>query len=345
MNYVGKRRKYTKLFLKALKIALGSSAAIYLAMILGLDYEISAGTITLLTILTTKWETVKLSLFRVITLCFTIAVAWLVFTHIDNEWAAYGIFVFLVVIVCELPGWGATLSVNAVIGAHFLTSLEFDRAFIINESLLVLIGITMAVILNLFHDNRNFKKELVAHMRLVERRLKGVLAELAVYLTDTKGEENVWEDIRDLEARLKQYIRDACEYQDNTFLSHPGYYIDYFQMRAQQCSVLHNLHQEAKKIRNMPVQAKVVADYMRYLSEYIIEVNSPVRQIKRLEDIFAGMKEEPLPETREEFESRAILYHILMDLEDFLVLKKRFVEGLSGRQWEIYWKSAAKEDT
>ena len=42
--------------------------------------------------------------------------------------------------------------------------------------------------------------------------------------------------------------------------------------------------------------------------------------------------------TREEFESRALLYHILMDLEEFLMFKKRFVEGLDGKTLERYWK-------
>jgi len=39
------------------------------------------------------------------------------------------------------------------------------------------------------------------------------------------------------------------------------------------------------------------------------------------------MKEEPLPVSRTEFESRAVLYHILMDLEDFLQEKKRFIHN------------------
>ena len=39
------------------------------------------------------------------------------------------------------------------------------------------------------------------------------------------------------------------------------------------------------------------------------------------------MKEEPLPETREEFENRAILYHVLMDLEDFLLIKQHYLEN------------------
>ena len=50
------------------------------------------------------------------------------------------------------------------------------------------------------------------------------------------------------------------------------------------------------------------------------------------------MKQQPLPVTREEFESRAILYHILMDLEEFLIAKKRFVEELDDVKLETYWK-------
>ena len=49
------------------------------------------------------------------------------------------------------------------------------------------------------------------------------------------------------------------------------------------------------------------------------------------------MKKEGLPVNREEFESRAVLYHILMDLEEFLVFKQRFVKGLNERQKREYW--------
>ena len=43
-------------------------------------------------------------------------------------------------------------------------------------------------------------------------------------------------------------------------------------------------------------------------------------------ELFKQMENEPLPETRVEFESRACLYHVLMDLEDFLLIKKRYLE-------------------
>ena len=149
---------------------------------------------------------------------------------------------------------------------------------------------------------------------------------------------NLWDDIILLEKELQGFVLEAYEYQENTFHSHPVYYIDYFEMRSDQCHVLHNLHYEVKKIRYIPKQARVVAEYMLYLADYVVERNVPSAQMEKLEGIFRDMKKEELPKSREEFENRAILYHILMDMEEFLVYKQRFVRSLDERQKKLYWK-------
>lgn len=340
--------KNRKILLLAVKIAIGSSAAIYIAQLLGLEYAISAGTITLLTLMTTKWETVKLSVFRLITFVLTILLAWMTFTHIKSIWIGYGVFIFFVVFFAEVLGWRATISVNSVIGAHLLTSHDFGMAFVENEFMLVLIGIVIAFLLNLFQNNHRHKKDIIADMRYTEQRLQAILCRLSEYLsgTDTGGktDENgavvtgsLWDEIIRLEKELQDFILEAYEYQENTFHSHPVYYIDYFEMRSDQCHVLHNLHYEVKKIRAIPKQAHVVAEYMQYLSGYVVERNVPSAQMERLEEIFRDMKKEELPKSREEFENRAILYHILMDMEEFLIYKQRFVKALDEKQKKMYW--------
>ena len=47
--------------------------------------------------------------------------------------------------------------------------------------------------------------------------------------------------------------------------------------------------------------------------------------------------------SHEEFESRAELYHVLMDLEEFLLYKKRFVEEIDETQFRIYWQKEILE--
>lgn len=332
------RKELKRLLFHTAKIAVGSSAAIFTAELLHLEYAALAGSIALLTLVTTKWETLWLSAFRVITFLASASVAWLMFSYIRSEWVAYGAFIFILVLVSELLGQKATISINAVIGTHFLSTRDFSPAFLKNEFFLVLIGISIAILLNLYHNNSSRKKEIISNMRITEQQLQMILKEMAFYLQNQEQEKDVWEDVGSLNEQLRRYLENAYEYQNNTFQSHPAYYIDYFEMRIKQCSVLYSLHDEMKKIRTMPEQAQRIAQYILYVADHVTEVNVPAPQLERLEEIFAEMKKELLPVTREEFEGRAMLYHILMDLEEFLISKECFVNALEERQLERYWR-------
>lgn len=83
--------KIGKIIFQAAKIAVGSCGAISIAMALNLEYATTAGIITLLSIVPTKWDTLKLSMYRVITFLLSVIVAWTFFQHMDSEWLAYGL--------------------------------------------------------------------------------------------------------------------------------------------------------------------------------------------------------------------------------------------------------------
>ena len=332
--------KYRKILLLSVKIGLGSSIAILIAQALQLEYAVSAGTVTLLTLMTTKWETLKLSVSRFITFAITILLAWMIFSYANYPWVAYGILLTLVVFIAETFGLRATISVNSVVAAHLVSNQDFSLAGIRNELLLVLIGVVIAIILNLFHLNTTHQRQIVSDMRDTENKLQSILVELAAYLSGNEMQEKVWDNICALEEQIEDYTQSAREYQDNTFQSHPEYYISYFEMRHKQCHILLYLHDDLVKILTIPKQAAVIAEYLLYLADFVIEINSPDRQIDRLNNIFADMKNEELPKTREEFENRAILYHILMDIQDFLMCKADFVKNLDSRQLHLYWKNS-----
>ena len=110
-------------------------------------------------------------------------------------------------------------------------------------------------------------------------------------------------------------------------------------MRLSQCRILHSLQDQMRRIRTVPEQARLVSDYILYLTGYVVEMNVPQKQLLRLQEIFRDMEQADLPRTREEFEGRAILYHILMDLEEFLHAKQRFVEAMDPAVKKIYWEN------
>ncbi len=78
---------------------------------------------------------------------------------------------------------------------------------------------------------------------------------------------------------------------------------------------------------------------MLYLAGNITEYNNPQEQLVRLKELIEHIKDEELPATREEFESSALLFHIFMDIEDFLLYKKHFIDNLDKTQKKHYWKA------
>ena len=313
----GKRQTIKRLMLAA-KIAVGSSIAIYVAELLELQFSASAGIVTLLTLVTTKRGTIKLALARF---------SWMTFIPFRSEWLAFGIFIFLTVLMCQMSDWMATLSVNAVIGTHFLTTLDFSPSFFLNEFLLVFIGSSIAFVLNLFHHNRSQEEHLREKMAYTEEQMQFIFGEVAAYLSNKAMEVDVWGHVTRLEGAIREYIKEAYEYQENSFRSDPEYYIDYFEMRMDQCKTLYNLHSGMWWLRIVPDQAEPLADYMLYLAEHVTELNVPEPQLERLEEMLEELGKGPLPADREELEGRAILYHIMKSIEDFLLVKKRFVDA------------------
>lgn len=338
-----KKLKARKIFLVSVKIGIGASLAIYIAERLQLQYYASAGIIALLSILTTKWGTLKLSLLRIITFIASVAACWIIFQYIEGDWVGFGLVLFLMIGICEWLGLRSTVSVNAVIATHFLATQDFSKEFILNEFMLVVIGIVIAFVLNLFQGNVGHRKAIINHMRYTEQKLQENLEQLACYLSGESVEGSIWKDIIALEKKLRNFTEEAYEYQNNTWHFHPSYYIDYFEMRTKQYNILHNLHYEIKKIRTMPLQAAIVADYIRYLKQYVTEMNDPKEQLERLHQTIEDIKKEHFPQTWEEFEGKAKMYHILMDLEEFMIFKKRFVESLNEKQLRIYWNADHKE--
>ena len=288
--------------------------------------------------MTTKWETFKLSFLRLVTYAFAAAICFCVFMLIPSKWVEFGVFLFIIVLVGEGMGWRSTLSVNAVIGTHFLVSQDFSYQFFLNELLLIVIGIVIAILFNLIHINDMHEQGIIKAMRHVEHQMKLILEELAGYLEKKSTGATVWEDLKKLEAELEEYMELAYEYQHNTFVSHPSYYIEYFEMRLMQCGTLHNLHSEMKRMRNMPKQADIVADYILKLTYHVTEMNNPKIQMEELEELVEHIVNGEVPATKEEFMSQAELYHTLMDLEEFLMYKKRFVDSISETQFNVYWK-------
>lgn len=317
-----------RMFLYAVKIGVGSALSILIAEYLGLNFAASAGIITLLTISTTRTETLKLCFRRLST--FALAAVMMVVADFlpISDWLIFGLVLILLTFLLNLADLMATLSVNAVFLTHLMGIEKITLQDIFNELMLLLIGLAIAVCINHFQDLRGQQRYVDFCVASTERAFQEVFGQLSDYLQNSDSNNHVWDHVIDLERRLEDYLQVAFQYQENLLSGDNSYYVKYFEMRIQQCAVLHNLHYEIKKIRKMDMDAQLMVEFFDFARGHLTDFEEPTNQLQKLEGLIQEIQE-VVPQSREDFIEKSRMYHILMDLEEFFMFQKRFVSAMA----------------
>lgn len=321
--------------LKMVKIAIGSVISIFLADMMGLSYSTSAGIITLLTIQDTSRETIAISAKRIGAFLVATVLSYVVFQFFGYHVFSYGVFLFLFIACCGPLRLESAVSTNAVLATHYMLEQNMTNAQIGNEALLLLIGAGIGTLLNLYMPGKG--KEIRMTQYRLEEDLRAVLLRMSEYIgkedrSDYKG--SCFDKLQtDIAAGKKQ----AFAYMNNTFFQESKYFIDYMNMREQQTVVLRDIYKKIMSMRTVLPQTGQVAELLRETAVTFGESNNAKDLLARREEALRRMQDSELPVTRQEFEDRAVLYGIMMDLAYFLQLKREFADSLTKEQVLKYW--------
>ncbi len=319
----------------AMKVGLGSALAIFLAYVFSLPNPASAGTITLLTLLATnRKDTLHLIGLRIITFILTVFLCCGIFQSVANSYLAYGMFLLILVFIAEMMGWSATLSVNSVIGAHFLINRDFSFDFIGYEFVLLMISILIALVLNFIQPDRMILADLNEKKRRVDTEMKVILLSLAdrVELRSDHGLKP--EVLGELRENTRKYLERAVSYSKNSFKKNEQWYLHFFELRFAQYAMLHECSRDVRGLNTeFPVSAEIAA-WIRSIADKVASWDDQKALIEQGRNI----KKQFMASCNgfDSLEQPMILLFILDDLEEFLVLKRDFVQRLSIEQRESY---------
>ena len=301
------------------KVALGAAAAIGAAMLLGLQYAATAGIITVLSIMGTKRETLRIALGRLMALAAGMAIAFVCYTLLGFTLAAFTVYLFLFAVLCYGCRWGYAVSLVSVLASHFMAAGRFDLPMLCNEGLLFVIGTGVGIVVNL--HLRADEVAMRRHMTTVDELMRAAMHAVS---RGPEGLSYAQQVLEALKCELTLAEKLAIDNADNTFGDAPLYPVRYVQMRANQRKILTQIaHAMAEVDPSTPQHSEVCALLARVAEEYS-EENDVSELLAAVQDVLADMRRQNLPATREEFESRAVLYYVLLRTEDFLQLKRQF---------------------
>lgn len=323
----------------ACKAAFGFCLALLLAGALGLKYPTSAGIILLLSLQTTKKETLKTAAQRLLAFLSGVLLAFISFRALGYTLPGFIAYIGLFVLVCNVLSLQNSIAVCSVLIAHLWTEQSMSLSLLRNELLLMVIGAGLGVALNLFMPRhiRSVREE----QRHIEEIMRGILEQMAAELYSEDA--NVEDALTELDKALATAEEKARTAAGNTLTADLRYYTDYIAMRRNQSAVLRRIQLCLERLESVPEQAYPIAAFLRTVAASFHEYNNADILLHEAEEIRIQYRDTPLPQTRDEFEARAMLFQALSDLEYFLLLKNTFASHLTEEQKKTFWDTPASE--
>ncbi|CAM3804518.1 aromatic acid exporter family protein [Alkalicoccus chagannorensis] len=306
---------------RTMKTAAGAAIAVLAAQLLQLDFYVSAGILTILCIQKTRKKSFQSSWER-LAACLIILVMGAVIFEVFNYafWSIALVLLLFIPLTVRLQITSGIVT-SAVIMFHLYTAENITTGLILNELALITIGLSTALVMNIYIPSN--EEKLDSMQDDLEEQLAVIFHEFAAYIRE--GEQN-WtgEEITRASDILKEAKNEALQNLENHIMRYEDTYYHYFKMREKQLDIIEQMMPLLTTIDYHVEQADMLASYMDELADGVNPRNTAYKYIDKLDELKESFKTMPLPETREEFEARAALAHLVRELEQYLAVKKQF---------------------
>ena len=286
------------------------------------NYSASAGIVAILTIQNTKKETLKIGLKRLIS--FIISLLWGLFVFHIFGYSVLSFSLFLIFFISSSYYFHLEdgIAMNAVISTHYLIEQSMSIHWIINELGIFMIGVSIGILMNLYMPS--MRQHIQESLYQIDESMRDIIKIIADCLIDKCPFQSVEKMIDDAHQHMLTMIEQTTEQMNNQLFYDTQYELEYLYMRKQQLSILKDIYQLLHSISWQSQQAHLISQYL-YSITYVYHKDNDVKelshQLQQLEHYFETIE---LPQTRLEFENRAILFTILTYLQKFLRLKNEF---------------------
>ncbi|ASS96290.1 aromatic acid exporter family protein [Peribacillus simplex] len=310
-----------KIGYRTIKTALGATLAIIIAQMLNLEYFSAAGIIAILCIQVTKKKSVYASWHRFLACLIAMTYASLLFQFIAFHPLIIGLILLIFIPTTVALKINEGIVTSSVIIMHLYGAGDITFSLLINETILIAVGVGVALVMNLYMPSVDDK--LLAYQESIETNFSAILMGIVRYLRDN---DHTWDgrEITETANLLNQAKSLAFRDVENHFLREEDLYYHYFKMREKQFEIIERILPLVTNIPLVVKQSGIVADFIEDLAENVHPQNTAILYLKKLEEMEIHFRGMALPQTREEFESRAALLQLMKEMERYLLLKHSF---------------------
>ena len=306
---------------KILKLSLGSSLAIFIAYFFQLQYAMVAGVITLLVVKDTKKETIKGAMGKLLGFILCTLYSYLCFNFLGYNLWSFSLYILIIISTCFVLNIRYVIAMCVVISSHYLLQESMSIYWVLNETGLFIIGAGIGIIINMFMFSN--KEHIYEGQQKLQKQVSLILVEISEMINKPGRDNNIKHNISILSNLIDSSTKAAYFNINNNLLSDTKYFLDHMEIIKSQRNILNTLYDLVSQLNYLPAQGQIVSNFIIKVGNTSFEVNTVNDLLNDLEKMYNDMKTHPLPQDRDEFENRAILFLCLIEMKKYLINRKK----------------------
>lgn len=307
--------------IRVIKSAVAAVLAIYAAVWLELSAPLSAGLLAVLAVDVTRKATMRSALQRLVSSIAGLLLAALLFSLLGFHIWVIGLFIGAAYPLLARFRLKDGIVTSSVIMLHVFAYGSVTLTLLWNEAALLLTGLGAGAAINLLYMPQG-DKQLAALRRRLEELYADIFRHIAAHL---RNHDAIWSGQELLEAQdvLRQASSAAERLAGNQLFKDDHDWLSYCSMRRQQLDSIHRMAALVAQVYETLPHGEMVAELFDGLSRDVKSDYYQGNVLHKLEAVEQRFRQMELPGTRSEFEVRAAILQLALELKHYTAIARR----------------------
>lgn len=309
-----------KIGFRTVKTAVGMTLGVIICKLLGLDNYASSAILVVLCIKHTKMHSVQAILSRLVSCLLILFLGSATFSLLGQHAFVLGLIVLLFIPLTVVLNVQEGVITSCVILLHVFNAKAINGHLILNEIMLLIVGLGIAFLMNLMMPSLD--KKLNHFKQDIENQITEIFNIFSQACSMHNDHLNIKFD--SLLLNIKKAKSLAFRDVKNHFVRNENSFYHYFDMREEQVELLKRMTSLLERINTDDPILEKISQLMYEIGSNVNSNDYTALRLHSLYEIRLSLDDLPLPTTHKTLNSRAHIIQILNELEEYLNIKSQF---------------------
>lgn len=309
-----------KIGFRTVKTAVGMTLGVIICKLLGLDNYASSAILVVLCIKHSKMHSVQAILSRLVSCLLILFLGSAIFSLLGQHAFVLGLIVLLFIPLTVVLNVQEGVITSCVILLHVFNAKAINGHLILNEIMLLIVGLGIAFLMNLMMPSLD--KKLNHFKQDIENQITEIFNIFSQACSMHNDHLNIKFD--SLLLNIKKAKSLAFRDVKNHFVRNENSFYHYFDMREEQVELLKRMTSLLERINTDDPILEKISQLMYEIGSNVNSNDYTALRLHSLYEIRLSLDDLPLPTTHKTLNSRAHIIQILNELEEYLNIKSQF---------------------